>query len=287
MSAPTSIAVAFVTGTRPDKWFRRYRERSDVALEAQPASDATAQLLCGAVDVALTRIPDPRLDPQLFHVVVLYREEPGLAVPRDSVAGELVRAGGQLTAADVAEEVVHYRPDATGPVDVAAVRMGLDVVAAGVGIVLAPRPLIQVLSHRGVVDTPWQPAEKEICDSADASKAPDAGDGGQDTAVVLAWRKSDDCAAIQDLVGIARGRTAASSRTGAGRNGAQSTAAEKTAAQHNGGKQNGAKAKSAQTGQRSQGGKKGGAVSGRGRGGQGQRGRHKPVAKGTRRKKRR
>ena len=67
-------------------------------------------------------------------------------------------------------------------------------VAAGVGVVIAPRPVLKLLSGKKIVHreyrNPTYPA----------------------TTIALVWRKTDDSEAIQDFVGIAKGRTPQSTR---------------------------------------------------------------------------
>ena len=108
------------------------------------ADDAMATLLAQEADLALTRLPDPRVDDS-FHVVRLYEEAPGIAVPKDSVYAEV---GEDITPEDVAEEIVNYRIAQDGSVDVPALRTALQVVAANVGVAIAPRPLLKVVWRR-------------------------------------------------------------------------------------------------------------------------------------------
>ncbi|WJY89413.1 LysR family transcriptional regulator substrate-binding protein [Corynebacterium confusum] len=188
------LRLAFATGTEPGKWFRRFRESTaHGGLETLDADDALATLLDGGADLALARVPargDERIDGS-FHVVRLYAEAPGVAVPKDSVYAEV---GEDVRAEDVADEYLNYRIPDSGLVDVEAVRAGLQVVGANVGIVIAPRPLLKVLSKKQVVPLGLVDAEvprTEIC---------------------LVWRKYRDADDIQDFVGVAKGRTKNSSR---------------------------------------------------------------------------
>ena len=77
-------------------------------------------------------------------------------------------------------------------VDIPDVRSALEVVAANVGIVIAPRPLLRVINKRGVKDV--------------------ALSDGCPTRMAMVWLQSRDNRDIQNLVGIVRGRTARSSR---------------------------------------------------------------------------
>lgn len=185
------LRLAFVTGTEPGKWFQRFQDNTTHGgLSTVDADDSMAELLAGHVDLALTRLPDPRVDDS-FHVVRLYEEAPGIAVPKDSVYAEV---GEALALADVSDEHLNYRLTDAGEVDIAAVREALQVVAANVGIAIAPLPLLKILSKKQVVPLALKDSEVPV------------------TEIALVWRKAEDGEAIQDFVGIAKGRTARSSR---------------------------------------------------------------------------
>lgn len=77
-------------------------------------------------------------------------------------------------------------------VDIAGVRAALEVVAANVGVVIAPRPLLRVINKRGVKDVALSDARP--------------------TQLAMVWLQSRDDRDIQNFVGIVRGRTARSSR---------------------------------------------------------------------------
>ena len=181
------LRLAFVTGTEPGKWFQRFQDNTaHGGLSTIDADDGMAELLAGRVDLALTRLPDARLDDS-FHVVRLYEEAPGVAVPKDSVYAEV---GEALALADVSDEHLNYRLTDAGEVDIAAVREALQVVAANVGIAIAPLPLLKILSKKQVVPLALKGSEVPV------------------TEIALVWRKAED----NDFVGIAKGRTARSSR---------------------------------------------------------------------------
>ncbi|PAT15001.1 LysR family transcriptional regulator [Corynebacterium sp. NML 120412] len=191
------LSLVFVTGSAPSKWIRRYQEATGDSVEAIDAADPWAVLIdapSSPPTVALLRLPDPRLDAasEDFHMVRLYEEAPGVAVPKDSVYAEV---GEQVAESDLADEYVNlpfsHRPD------VDALREALQVVAANVGVAYGPLPLLKHLSKKQVV-----PLEV-----AGPSVAP--------TPIALVWRKDDDCDAIQDFVGITKGRSVRSSRANA------------------------------------------------------------------------
>lgn len=203
------LTLSFVTGTEPGKWFERFRERTTHGgLREMESADALGELIDGRVQLALARLPDARIDIEKLHVVELYREEPGVALSRDN---ELTLLTGQLTPGDLADEMLNYRPAATGEVDVGAVREALQVVAANVGVAVAPRPLLKVLSRKQVEHRGYRDAEVV------------------DTSIALVWFKDRDNDAIQDFIGIAKGRTANSSRQAAPKRTAREKALAKQA----------------------------------------------------------
>nr|VDG62830.1 LysR substrate binding domain [Streptococcus thermophilus] len=189
MSSP--LRLAFVTGTEPGKWFARYR--ADHQLEDIPSDDPFELVASGTAQLALVRVPDERIGQpgERFHQVLLYEEKPGVAVPKDS----LYDIGEPLSLIDVSDEAVNYTyPNGTTD----DLRMALQVVAANVGVVFAPAPLLKVLSKKQVVVAELK-----------------GGPAHEQTAIALVWKVEDDSDAIQDFVGVAKGRTRNSSRSSA------------------------------------------------------------------------
>ncbi|MDO4761350.1 MAG: LysR family transcriptional regulator substrate-binding protein [Corynebacterium sp.] len=184
------LSLSFVTGTEPDKWFNRFAERTrHGGISSVASDDATALLITGDAELGLVRLPDQRIDSS-FHVVELYEEQPGIALPKEHELSLL----DALTPEDITEEIVHCRMSATTGVDVAQLRTHLQVVAANVGVAIAPRPLIKTLSAKQIEHRPFHSATI------------------QPTRIALVWKKDNDSEAIQDFVGIAKGRTPNSSR---------------------------------------------------------------------------
>ncbi|AZA11114.1 LysR family transcriptional regulator substrate-binding protein [Corynebacterium gerontici] len=185
------LSLSFVTGTEPDKWFQRFQDRTlHGGLQAHGSDDPVQELFDATVDLALVRLPDARVERALeeYHLVRLYEEAPGVALPKDHTL--------TLMEEIPAEELVDETVMATyqGPEHVQEIRDGLQVVAANVGVVFAPRPMLKVLcgkkvEHRGLLGNP-----------------------GDATTIALLWRKERDADDIQDFVGIAKGRTMNSSR---------------------------------------------------------------------------
>ncbi|MCS4534970.1 LysR substrate-binding domain-containing protein [Corynebacterium sp. HS2168-gen11] len=183
------VSLSFVTGTEPDKWLRRFQQHTTHgSLATVSDDDAFGILLAGKVDMALTRIPDARID-ERFHVVKLYDEQSGVALPKDHTLTLL----DHLAAADLQDEIIHYQLPASGHVDIGAIRQYLQVVAANVGVVVAPRPLLKALSGKMIEHREYR-GDQPI------------------TSIALVWLKEHDSDAIQDFVGIAKGRRPNSSR---------------------------------------------------------------------------
>ena len=177
------LTIAFVTGTEPGKWFRRYEELTGSRLETVPSDDPFV-LVGKQATAALVRLPDERVTDE-HHVVRLYEEAAGVAVPKDSVYAEV----GEVTREDLADEIVNF--DGQSPID--DLRSALQVVAANVGVAYAPLPLLKNL------------ARKQIKALELAGEVPA-------TQIALVWRKADDSDAVQDFVGVTKGRTVRSSR---------------------------------------------------------------------------
>lgn len=188
--APRVLRIAFVPGVMPEKWFRRYRERTGLDLVARSADDPVAEIAAGRADMALAR--DPSED-ESMHRIRLYDEAPGIAVESGHVLS-LVGEGDVVTRPDYEDETVLL--DSADP---GQVRDMLPVVATGAGVVLAPRPLLRSLNARGVTHREIEPAE-----------------GREPTAMWLTWPKAGDDELTQEIAGIVRGRREGSRRSALG-----------------------------------------------------------------------
>ena len=205
MDARLKLKFFYVTGTAPGKWMERFSERTEYLLDAHESADPLAVLLdprdviddsaCSddAVTAVLVRLPDERITDDM-HVVRLYEESPGVAVPKDHELSLL----STITPQDLQElgDVAGVLFEGYGPVAVGEVKAQLDLVAANVGHVIAPRPLLRRLNVSGTVHADYA--------------------GSAATPVALVWFKDDDCDMVQDFVGIARGRKQSSSRMAKG-----------------------------------------------------------------------
>lgn len=191
------LTISFVTGTEPGKWFKRYEELSGTCLSALPSTNPLAE----PADLALMRLPDTRVD-ESFHVVRLYEEALGVAVPKDSVYAEMFAATGEaVDRKELRDEIVNFDffdcVEAAGETEGDAIeqlRTALQVVAANVGVAYGPLPLLRALSKKQVVAAPLEAS----------AVAP--------TEIALVWKKERDSEEVQDFVGVAKGRTVRSSR---------------------------------------------------------------------------
>jgi DNA-binding transcriptional LysR family regulator len=180
---PDPLAVAFVTGVTPTKWFRVWRERRPHGrLDLMPLTQQAAleALHVGTAHMALAR--DVSADDN-WHAIELYREAPVVVAPRDSRVAGLTAptlddlAGETLLTADLL--------DGTGEAII-------ELVAANVGVAVMPQSVARALSRPGVV-------------ARTLSDAPD-------TAISLVWPIVGAHPLCNEFIGIVRGRTANSSR---------------------------------------------------------------------------
>jgi len=206
-----SFRLGFVPGATPAKWARVFRARHpEVHLELVPiaSSEAERALLAGELDAAILR---PPVDRELLHAIPLYVEEAVVVVGRDHLlaalgedepvepaeldgevllrpADDVLRWAGEP---DAAEDVLPApgSPAEHVPESTAA---ALELVAAGVGVLVVPRSIAR-LYHR-----------KDVTARTLA--------GGPPAPVALAWAIANEDERVDDLVGIVRGRTVNSSR---------------------------------------------------------------------------
>lgn len=202
------LRVVFSPGVQPDKWFTRFDERvRHWRVAGAQAEDPLKYILAGAADVALLRVGDAGVDKNTYHSVDLYEEQLGVAAPKDHP----VKVMERVRYAELAGEMEMYVTPADGEVDVAAVKEALGVVAANVGVVIAPRPLLRAINMRGVV-------HRDLLDATSAGS----------TRVIAVWLRDKDSDEVQDFVGVCRGRKSDSSRQ---HNPQQKSKAKKKAAQ--------------------------------------------------------
>ncbi|MGQ0483338.1 MAG: LysR family substrate-binding domain-containing protein [Pseudonocardia sp.] len=207
MTEPSDTALfrlAYVPGVTPGKWVRIWAERRPrvpLELVAATTDEALALIRTGAVDAALVRLP---IDRTGLHTIPLYTETTVAVVPKEHVLTATEEAG----VADLADEIVLHprddilvwpgdRPGRAEPIDPAfapaTTAEAIELVAAGVGLLVVPQSLAR-LHHRR--DLTYRPL----------ADAPESGVG-------LTWPDAENTELMEELIGIVRGRTVNSSRT--------------------------------------------------------------------------
>ncbi|MEV2190094.1 LysR substrate-binding domain-containing protein [Streptomyces phaeochromogenes] len=193
-----SFRLAYVPGVTPSKWVRIWNERlPDVPLTLLAVSVAEAfdVLRGGDADAGFVRLPVDRTD---LSAIPLYTETTVVVVPKDHV----VAAVDEVTAEDLADDIVLHplddtldwerlpgRPAIERP---ATTEDAIDLVAAGVGLLVVPQSLAR-LHHRK--DLTYRPV----------SDAPES-------RVALSWPEDRTTDLVEDFIGIVRGRTVNSTR---------------------------------------------------------------------------
>ncbi len=200
MTETASFRLGYVPGVTPGKWARIWAERRpDVPLELLGATtdEVVDQVRDGAVDAGLVRLP---IDRAGLHAIPLYTEATVAVVPKGHVLTAVDEAGLD----DLADEIVLRAQDDTLPwpgdlpghapaFEATTTAEAIELVAAGVGLLVLPQSLARLhhrrdLAHRPVTDAPQ-------------------------SSVVLTWPDADNTELMEEFIGIVRGRTANSSRT--------------------------------------------------------------------------
>lgn len=198
MQANPSFRLVYVPGVTPGKWVRVWEERlPDVPLTlvAVPVEDGARTLLEDAADAGLVRLP---VDRDSLSAIPLYTETTVIVFPKD----HWLAAADEVAVTDLAEEVVFHplddtldwqglpgRPAIERPATTAD---AIELVAAGVGVLLVPQSLARLhhrrdLTFRTVADAPQ-------------------------SQIALAWQLDRTTDLIEEFIGIVRGRTVNSSR---------------------------------------------------------------------------
>ncbi|MFF5498503.1 LysR family substrate-binding domain-containing protein [Streptomyces aquilus] len=197
-AAPAAFRLAYVPGATPAKWARTWQERvPDVPLTLLQLSgtEAAAALRDGSADAGLVRLP---VDRTFFSAIPLYTETTVVVVPKDHV----IAAVEQVTLEDLADETVLHPLDDVfdweqPPGEPAFERPAttedaIELVAAGIGVLVVPQSLAR-LHHRR--DLTYRP----VTDAPESS-------------VALSWPEEATTDLVEDFIGIVRGRTVNSTR---------------------------------------------------------------------------
>lgn len=195
---PPSFRLAYVPGVTPTKWVRIWNERlPDVPLTlvAVSATEAPDVLRSRGADAGFVRLPIDRTD---LSAIPLYTETTVVLVPKDHV----VAAVDEASAEDLADEIVlhplddtlvwEHRPGRPANERPATTADAVELVAAGVGLLVVPQSLAR-LHHRK--DLTYRPL----------SDAPES-------RIALSWPEDDTTDLVEQFIGIVRGRTVNSSR---------------------------------------------------------------------------
>ncbi|UYQ61167.1 LysR substrate-binding domain-containing protein [Streptomyces peucetius] len=195
---PPSFRLAYVPGVTPAKWVRIWNERlPDVPLTlvAVSAADAPGMLRRTDADAGLVRSPIDRTD---LSAIPLYTETTVVVVPKDHVVATV----DEVTAEDLADDIVLHplddtlewerlpgRPAIERPATTAD---AIELVAAGVGLLVVPQSLARLhhrrdLTYRPVTDAPV-------------------------SSVALSWPEDGTTDLVEQFIGIVRGRTVNSTR---------------------------------------------------------------------------
>ncbi|MDT0320412.1 LysR substrate-binding domain-containing protein [Streptomyces millisiae] len=196
--AATSFRLAYVPGVTPGKWVRIWGERMPdvpLTLAGVPAAEASDALRAGEADACFLRLPTDRTD---LSVIPLYTETTVVVVPKDHV----VTAVDEVSVEDLADELVLHPLDDTldwerPPGRAANERPAttadaVELVAAGVGLLVVPQSLARLYHRR---DLTYRPLT-----------------GVPESRVGLSWREDRTTELMEDFIGIVRGRTVNSSR---------------------------------------------------------------------------
>ncbi|MFS8197920.1 LysR family transcriptional regulator substrate-binding protein [Streptomyces sp. CWNU-52B] len=193
-----SFRLAYVPGVTPSKWVRIWNERRPgvpLTLLAVPADEVFAVLRGPDADAGLVRLPVDGTD---LSAIPLYAETTVVVVPKDHV----VAAVDEVTAEDLADDIVLHPLDDTlgweSPPGRPAIERpattadAVDLVAAGVGLVVLPQSIARLhhrkdLTYRPVTDAP-------------------------ESRVALSWPQERTTDLVEDFIGIVRGRTVNSTR---------------------------------------------------------------------------
>jgi DNA-binding transcriptional LysR family regulator len=197
-ASPPSFGLAYVPGVTPGKWVRIWHERSPsvpLNLTQISAAEAAGLVRDRGADAVLLRLPT---DTAGLHAIPLYTETTVAVVPKD----HHLAAADELSTADLAGEVVLHPLDDTldwarPPGQEATQRPAttgdaVELVAAGVGVLVVPQSLAR-LHHRR--DLTYRPVA-----------------GTPESRVALSWLEDETTDLVDLFIGIVRGRTVNSTR---------------------------------------------------------------------------
>ncbi|WP_434616791.1 substrate-binding domain-containing protein [Arthrobacter sp. A5] len=198
------LTVAFVPGVTPGKWIRRWEDRMpQCPLLASPVSEAdqVAVLHRGEAEIGFVRLPVDRTG---LNVIPLYAEIPVVVAPKDHE----IAVFDEVPVTELAAEYLLQDPDlfpewrdisdqirdgARKPLPAMdSLEAALDLVEAGLGILILPMSVARQFSRRSLRSRPVT--------------------GVVEPQIGLAWLEGNMDPVIEEFIGVVRGRTAQSSR---------------------------------------------------------------------------
>ena len=202
------LSIAFVPGVTLTKWTRAWDERHPGSrLQVSPTDDAVAAVRDGSADVGFVRLPIPENETAAeLNIIRLYSEVPVAVLPKEH---PLAQADG-IRLADLADDTALADDTVLANNTVlevtTSVKDAVELVAAGAGVLLVPQSVARLYSRKDVVAVPITDAPETtiaLVWLAEPSGAGRIGAGQTDPG---------RNAAIDEFVGIVRGRSARSSR---------------------------------------------------------------------------
>ena len=179
-AAPKTLHIAFVPGVTIGKWTLAWEARHPgilLRVRPQEEEDSVDVLRDGIADLSFVRLP---VKDHGLSVIPLYEEVAVVVASKDHA----IAAVDELTLADLAGEKITRKP--------AVVSDAVELVAAGVGVLILPQSIARLHARKDVVARPITDAPR--------------------TEIAIAWMQDDLSPEMEEFVGIVRGRTAASSR---------------------------------------------------------------------------
>lgn len=192
-------------GVTPTKWVRIWNERlADVPLTLSQVTPAEAPGLLRELgaDAGFVRLPIDRTD---LSAIPLYTETTVVVIPKDHAVAA-AEEGEEVSTGDLAGEIVLHPlddvldweqaqlPGTPAKERPATTADAIELVAAGVGVLLVPQSLAR-LHHR-----------------KDLTYRTVAGEDVPASRIALAWREEETTDLVEEFIGIVRGRTVNSSR---------------------------------------------------------------------------
>ncbi|MGW6932259.1 LysR family transcriptional regulator substrate-binding protein [Lentzea sp. NPDC054927] len=194
-----SFTLAYVPGVTPGKWARVWEERlpeTELTLLQVTAAEAGGKVRAGEADAALLRLPGDRED---LHAIPLYTETTVVVFPKDHEFA----AADELSLEDLEQQVLWQPLDDTLEWDTVpgqppverpeTTADAIQVVAAGVGVLVVPQSLARLHHRKDLKHVPLSDAPQ--------------------SRVALSFPiRDENPELIEHLIGIVRGRTVNSTR---------------------------------------------------------------------------